>query len=141
MKFKYQPKPLEKLKADFLRRKQKELSSFMDFDEFLAWYKKQEKSCYYCGLKEEESQKIVMTEILKSNRFPQKGELGRGQSRGMWLEVDRLSPKENYSFSNCVLCCYFCNNDKSDVFHGDDYKDFQNDRVEYLRRLIQKNND
>lgn len=64
--------------------------------------------------------------------------LGRGQSRGMWLEIDRLKPKDNYSLDNCVLCCYFCNNDKSDVFHGDDYREFQGNRVGYLRKLLNK---
>jgi len=141
MPFTYLPKPIEKLKADYSRRNQKNQNGFKDFDEFLNWYNNQDKFCYYCGLKEEESQKIVMTGILKSNRFPQNGILGRGQSRGMWLEVDRLSPKENYSPSNCKLCCYFCNNDKSDVFHGDDYKAFQSNRVGYLRELILKQND
>jgi len=77
-----------------------------------------------------------MTGILTSNRFPQQGKLGRGQSRGVWLEVDRIKPKESYSPENCVLARYFCNNDKSDVFHGNDYKVFMADRVGYLRGLI-----
>ncbi|MCK4661503.1 MAG: hypothetical protein KAT68_01450 [Bacteroidales bacterium] len=141
MKFKYKPKPEDKLKADFSRRKQKGLSDFKDFQEFKNWYDSKEKTCHFCGLKEEESQKIVVTGILKSNRFPQNGVLGRGQSRGMWLEVDRLKPKEKYSTLNCVLCCYFCNNDKSDVFHGQNYKEFQNNRVDYLRQLIEQKND
>ncbi|KAA5542328.1 hypothetical protein [Adhaeribacter rhizoryzae] len=132
----YKPKPEEKLKADFLRRRQKGLSSFVDLEEFKNWYKVKEKVCHYCGLKEEECQKIIMTGILTSNRFPKDGVLGRGRSRGMWLEVDRLLPKENYSLENCVLACYFCNNDKSDVFHGLDYKEFQNNRVGFLRQLL-----
>ncbi|WP_161889565.1 hypothetical protein [Pontibacter russatus] len=137
MDLEYRPKPEEKLKADFLRRRQKGLCGFLDFQEFKSWYDSREKACHYCGLKEEECQKIVMTGLLKSNRFPQNGVLGRGRSRGMWLEVDRLLPKENYSLANCVLCCYFCNNDKSDIFHGIDYKEFQANRVGYLRKLIE----
>ena len=136
--FKYEPKPIEKLKADFSRRKQKGVNSFVDFKEFLKWYNGHEKKCYYCGLTEQESQRIVMTGILKSSRFPQNGKLGRGQSRGVWLEVDRMKPKEDYSPKNCVLSCYFCNNDKSDIFHGDDYIKFKSDRLGYLRKLIQQ---
>ena len=136
--FEFKQKPIEKLKADYSRRKLKELNSFIDFEEFEKWYKSQNKVCHYCGLKEEECQKIVMNGLLTSKRFPQYGILGRGQSRGVWLEVDRIDPKENYSIDNCVLSCYFCNNDKSDVFNGDDYKDFTKNRVGFLRKILSK---
>lgn len=135
----YIPKPIEKLKSNFSQRKQIGLNSFDDFEDFLNWYNEQKKECFYCGLKEQEMQEIVMKGILKSNRFPQNGIIGRGQSRGVWLEVDRLKPKENYSRANCVLCCYFCNNDKSDVFEGNEYKKFIENRVEYLRQKINDN--
>lgn len=140
MQFKYKEKPIENLKADFNRRKQHGYNSFTDFKTFMKWYDNEKKVCHYCGLTEQVSQEIVMTGILTSNRFPQNGKLGRGQSRGVWLEVDRINPKENYSDKNCVLCCYFCNNDKSDVFYGDDYKSFSENRVEHLRELIKKAN-
>jgi hypothetical protein len=135
----YIPKPIEKLKSNFSQRKQTGLNSFDDFEDFLNWYNEQKKECFYCGLKEQEMQEIVMKGILKSNRFPQNGIIGRGQSRGVWLEVDRLKPKENYSRAKCVLCCYFCNNDKSDVFEGNEYKKFMENRVEYLRKKINDN--
>lgn len=138
MYLKYRQKPEEKLKADFSRRKRKGLNDFENFHAFKNWYDLQEKVCHYCGLKEEESQEIVLTGVLKSNRFPQNGILGRGKSRGMWLEIDRLNPKESYSTKNCVLSCYFCNNDKSDVFDGKAYKEFRNDRVGFLKRLLVK---
>lgn len=134
----YIPKPLDKLKADYSRRVYNGQSSFKDFQDFLDWYNSKEKKCFYCGLKEEESQEIVMTGKLKSNRFPKDGISGRGQGRGRWLEVDRLEPKENYSRDNCVLCCYFCNNDKSDVFHGIEYKKFIENRLGYLQNLIRE---
>lgn len=118
------------------RRKKKGLSSFVDFDQFSDWYNSIEKVCHYCGLTEEESQEIVVKGILRSNRFPQNGTPGQGQCRGMWLEIDRMLPKENYSLDNCVLCCYFCNNDKSDVFIGQQYTEFQKDRAGFLRKLL-----
>jgi len=135
----YKSKPIKKLKANYSQRKGKGLNSFDDFEDFYSWHTEQNKCCYYCELKEEEMQEIVMKGILKSNRFPQNGIIGRGQSRGVWLEIDRLKPKENYSRENCVLCCYFCNNDKSDVFHGDEYKDFMENRVAFLRQKINDN--
>jgi hypothetical protein len=136
---KYKTKPIDKLKSNFSQRKNKGLNSFDDFKDFHDWYSKQDKDCHYCGIKEAEMQEIVMTGILTSNRFPQNGIIGRGQSRGVWLEVDRLQPKENYSRKNCVLSCYFCNNDKSDVFEGNDYKEFMENRVEFLRRKLNDN--
>jgi 5-methylcytosine-specific restriction endonuclease McrA len=89
-------------------------------------------------LTEVECQKIVKTGLLTSKRFPKDGILGRGQSRGFWLEIDRVNPKENYSVQNCVLSCYFCNNDKSDVFDGENYKDFMKNRVGFLRKILSK---
>ena len=139
MTFQYKPKPEKKLRADFSRRKSNGLNGFTDFDEFKNWYGEIDKACFYCGLKEKESQELVITGVLTSSRFPQNGVLGQGRSRGMWLEIDRIDPKEKYSMENCVLCCYFCNNDKSDVFHGSEYKEFQNSRVGYLRTLINGN--
>ena len=135
----YKLTPIKSLKSNFSQRKGKGLNSFDSFEDFHNWYNKQNKVCYYCGLREEEMQKIVLKGILKSNRFPHNGIIGRGQSRGIWLEVDRLEPKENYSSENCVLCCYFCNNDKSDVFNAIEYKEFKENRVEFLRRKLNDN--
>jgi hypothetical protein len=66
------------------------------------------------------------------------GKTSQGRGRGMWLEVDRKDPKGKYSSGNAVLCCYFCNNDKSDVFYGDEYIEFFQNRVGYLRNLLKE---
>ncbi|HAK00448.1 MAG TPA: hypothetical protein DCM62_10525 [Bacteroidales bacterium] len=137
--FEYNKKPEEKLGNDFRRREILGLNDFADLNAFKEWYHNQEKVCYFCGLKEEDCQEIVITGVLKSRRFPQDGKSTRGRSRGVWLEIDRLDPTKKYSPENCKLCCYFCNNDKSDVFHGEDYKAFIKDRVKFLReKLTQK---
>ncbi|MFQ3674961.1 MAG: hypothetical protein SNJ64_00260 [Endomicrobiia bacterium] len=136
--FKYIEKPKSKLKSDYYRRVREGKSSFKNFSEFYEWYQKTKKICHYCGLKEEESQEIVMRGLLKSKRFPQNGQIKRGQARGVWLEVDRLDPKDDYKLNNVVLCCYFCNNDKSDVFNEKQYKAFSKNRVKYLRELLKK---
>jgi len=49
-----------------------------------------------------------------------------------------MDPKGPYSKDNCVLSCGFCNNDKSDVFSYDQYIEFREDRVGFLRRLLKK---
>lgn len=122
------------------RKKQESSMDFPSLVNFIEWYYSQPKICSYCGINEKECQEIVMTGILKSNRFPQDGKIGRGTARGVWLEVDRVNPKEMYTAENCVLCCYFCNNDKSDIFNGIEYKDFLQNRVAFLRKLLEERN-
>lgn len=136
--FQYKPKSIEQLKANYSSKLGKGLNAFQSFEDFHNWYKNEKKVCHYCGLTEQQSQEIVVTGLLKSNRFPQNGKTGQGQARGMWLEVDRKKPKDPYSESNCVLACYFCNNDKSDVFDGESYKLFFQNRREYLIQLLKK---
>lgn len=139
MQFQYRPKPIETLTNNYRERCRQKLNSFNDVSDFLSWYESQEKACYYCGLTEQESQEIVMNGLLRSNRFPQNGLNGRGTSRGVWLEIDRLDPKGLYSRENSVLCCYFCNNDKSDVFYGANYREFFQNRASYLRKILVEN--
>lgn len=136
MTFEYKTKPINNLRANFNDRKRKSLNGFNDFEDFLAWYNEQDKTCAYCGLKEEECQEIVISGILTSNRFPQNGIIRQGQNRGVWLEVDRLDPKGLYSRENSTLSCYFCNNDKSDVFSAEDYKSFFQNRANFIRGLL-----
>jgi hypothetical protein len=91
--FTYRQKTNEQLKANYNSRIKKELNAFNSFEDFLTWYKKEKKVCHYCGLTELQSQEIVIKGLLTSNRFPQNGQTGQGQARGMWLEVDRIKPK------------------------------------------------
>ncbi len=136
MNFEYKPKSIEQLRQTYNRRVRQVVNGFDSFIDFHDWYQHQKLVCHYCGLTEVESQKIAMIGILTSKRFPQNGVVGQGTNRGVWLEVDRQTPNESYSRDNCVLCCYFCNNDKSDVFSGNEYMNFYQNRVEYLRRLL-----
>ena len=146
MKFKYLKKTDEELKKLYYNKKSKKNNkkNFENFECFLKWYNNQEKECFYCGLKEEEMQKLTWSGILKSKRFPIKFDIKfdikKGKNRGVWLEIDRKNPEDGYYPENCVLCCYFCNNDKSDIFIGDEYKKFYQNRVNYLRELFKKGN-
>lgn len=130
-------KTTEALKRWYVEKTRHNQIQRMSFSEFHSWYINNAHACHYCGLTVHDSQKIVRMGLLKSNRFPQNGILGRGTSRGMWMEIDRYNPKGNYEIQNIVPACYFCNNDKSDVFNGDQYKQFLKDRSGFLRSLIQ----
>lgn len=136
MSFAYQPKPIDKLRANYNQRVKGEKNGFPSLEDFLDWYQAEEKICHYCGLTEPEMQEIVLRGILISKRFPTGEERKRGQSRGIWLEVDRVQPLGQYNRNNCKLACYFCNNDKSDVFSGEMYKAFFQNRAGFLRGLL-----
>ena len=133
--YKHLEKTDKQLFAWYTDKEKKGKIGNMDFTTFRNRYISSANSCHYCGLTAEESQQIVRMGKLTSKRFPQSGKHGRGTSRGMWLEVDRYDPKGKYEIGNIVPSCYFCNNDKSDVFHGDDYIKFMKDRIGFLRRL------
>ena len=88
-------------------------------------------------MKEIEQFTIINNGLLKSKRFF----IEKNGNRGKYLEVDRRDPNGPYSIDNCVLSCYFCNNDKSDVFNESQYDDLNgnnrsNHRVNFLRSLL-----
>jgi len=114
---------------------------FREKNEFFYWYKKNElNGCFYCGLTEKEQIKILKLESIDSKRFY----YNLNGTRGRYLEVDRKIPENrDYSSENCVLSCYFCNNDKSDVFDEKQYKEFiggeprNNIRFNYFMSLLE----
>jgi len=123
--------------------------------EFLTWYAENLKlGCFYCGLKIETQIQLIKSGKINSNRFfNNKYETKSGEekygTRGKSLEIDRKDPKGPYSVDNCVLFCYFCNNDKSDVFSADQYIIFiggdsknksNNPRYKYFMTLLDKKN-
>lgn len=128
MAWSYKRKTDKQLKDWFNKKVKENRSGFNDLEDFRDWYDKGKKVCYYCGLSEQESQEIVHNGLLVSNRFPLNGEIKRGVNRGYWLEFDRKDPRGIYSKENCVLSCYFCNNDKSDVFNDGQYEEFIKNR-------------
>jgi hypothetical protein len=136
MPFVYKRKTAVQLRTNYNDRRKRGLNGFISFDDFQSWYSDQDLSCHFCGLSELEMQEITMAGILTSKRFPQNGVIGQGTSRAVWLEVDRIDPNGLYSRDNCVLCCYYCNNDKSDVFSGNSYSNFYQNRVTFLRQLL-----
>ncbi len=136
MKFKFKEKSLSQLKQNHYSREVKNLNDFKNFEDFKEWYDEEPKICKYCGIDEKSVQKIVTLGLLKSKRFPENGITRQGKARGMWLEVDRIDPLKNYSKDNCALACYFCNNDKSDVFNAVQYKEFFQNRKQFLNGLV-----
>jgi hypothetical protein len=93
---------------------------FVDFNEFYNWYifqyEDQKGKCYYCKIEE-----YKVAELFSTGHFTS----ARSLYRGKHLEIERKNNNDNvYSKDNCVLACYFCNNDKSDVFSENDYFEY-----------------
>lgn len=49
------------------------------------------------------------------------GVLNKKKDRGWKLEIDRLDSNFEYRPSNTVMCCYWCNNAKTDEFTRDEF--------------------
>jgi hypothetical protein len=128
--------PKSKLRNQYNARAKKGKNGFKSFEEYVQWYTEQPKRCSYCMVDEETVREIVLQGKLKSARFPIGSKITRGRSRGVNLEVDRWDSSKPYSKKNCCLACYFCNNDKSDVFDGKEYVKFFENRKEYLERKL-----
>lgn len=109
---------------------------FESFLSFYNWYKNQYNTqngkCYYCKTDE----KVIAT--LFEKKFINR----KRTTRGKHLEVERRDSTDNlYNLENCVLACYFCNNDKSDIFNESEYLEYLRDRTSFFNKEYEKLND
>lgn len=90
-------------------------SNDLPYENFKKFYGEDSKirQCKYCKIKEHE-----IAELLDRGKINTK----RIYSRGKSLEIDRTIPNGKYIESNIELCCYWCNNAKTDEF---DDKEFE----------------
>lgn len=80
--------------------------------------------CAYCETSIELIRRII--EAARNDKtvfYRFRGTRGGG-IRGESLEVERRDPDAGYNPANCSLACYFCNNDKSNVYTESDYQTF-----------------
>ncbi len=98
------------IKSRVKKKQEYDLEECWKREDFIKWYIKSEKKCYYCKSTESE---------IKS--FYKKTDSKRKSTRGNNLEIDRTEDGK-YSESNCKLVCYWCNNAKSDVFSSIEFK-------------------
>lgn len=89
-----------------------DLEKYWKRTDFIDWYIKEDKTCCYCGITEQEALKFYELKNVEGVK-----RIKRGKS----LEIERIEDKE-YTEDNCKLSCYWCNNAKSDVFSFDEFK-------------------
>ena len=102
-------------------------TDLQNFNTFYRWYLKQyglqKGCCYYCNTEEGVVAAFLDKRIQNIKR----------PNRGKHLEIERRDSILNkYSSENCVLACYFCNNDKSDIFTESEYLEYLKDRKTFL---------
>ncbi len=71
----------------------------------------EQEHCYYCGITKAQIEALA-----------DKHQLRKKKDRGWNLEVDRLNSNYEYTPENTVLCCYWCNNAKTDEFTPKEFK-------------------
>ncbi len=123
----------EKLRVSKLY-KEKHRNGFITKETFVDWYikqiQKQDFKCYYC-----ETSIFYMIKLIESNYLKAR-KIGYGV-RGKVLEIDKKVNENGYNPENCVLACYYCNNDKSYTIESDEYKKyFGNNRKKYFENLL-----
>ena len=132
-------------KEEFLRNEKvrigklystKHRKGFSNKDEFAKWFentiKSQNFKCYYCDTSIFDIRSLIDQEKLKTRK------IGYG-TRGPNLEIDRKINSNGYTKENCVLSCYYCNNDKSYILDSEVYKKyFGENRKKYFEYLKNK---
>lgn len=104
-------------------KRDKHLIGFQSSDNLANWWmerlKAQRGCCDYC-----QTPISLIKELIAANLLSGRSVKGVGL-RGPCLELERMDSKGGYTPSNCVLICYYCNNDKSNVYSRKEY-------IEYL---------
>ena len=114
----------------------KHRKGFPSKDEFVKWFentiKSQNYKCYYCDTSIFDIRSLIKQEKLKTRKT------GYGR-RGPIFEIDRKINSNGYTKENCVLSCYYCNNDKSYILDSETYKKyFGESRKKYFEYLKNK---
>lgn len=73
-----------------------------------------DRKCSYCGITEKRIDKLITGNKFKTKRLWQ---------RGRSMEIDRKDPLKTYEKENITLCCYWCNNAKTDEFSEGEFQE------------------
>ncbi|WP_347840016.1 hypothetical protein [uncultured Draconibacterium sp.] len=68
-------------------------------------------TCEYCKITLETINQLANSKKIFKKPF----------QRGYTMEIDRRKPNLEYTTENCVPCCYWCNNAKTDEFTDEEF--------------------
>jgi len=92
-----------------------EFSSLFPEDEFkrlIVDKRKADEGCHYCGIKMSDVELMAQGKLLRKKK-----------DRGWSYEIDRKDSNFEYTPENIVLCCYWCNNAKTDEFSESEFRE------------------
>ncbi|MVN79275.1 hypothetical protein GO988_23325 [Hymenobacter sp. HMF4947] len=83
-------------------------------DDFRALFPLEtELCCVYCGITAGQFQRLIRAGQVQTKRL---------RTRGSTFEIDCREPRLGYAAGNLALCCYWCNNAKSDEFKAEEFQ-------------------
>ncbi len=100
------------------------------FEDYYQWYLDQESKCDYCGITESEIEGLMKKDHIFTKNFPSKGSKLEYHRKEINLENDQIE--------NVVLCCYWCNNAKTDEFSYEEFKSVGKAMSDIWKRRIGK---
>jgi len=68
--------------------------------------------CEYCHITKAQIKTLIEKQKLSKKHI----------TRGWSFEIDRKAANLEYDIDNCVICCYWCNNAKTDEFSYSEFK-------------------
>lgn len=105
----------------YYKSNESKLVGFETKQRFMDWYLHElyihDCSCHYCGIKIFELRNLITSGMIRGRN------VSNGGIRGLNFEIDRKNPFKEYNERNCALSCYYCNNDKSNTFDYELYKE------------------
>jgi hypothetical protein len=115
-----QQEEYKRARARFLLKKHGGPEGFLNCGEFATWwlerFVEQDGCCAYCKTSIFQIRWLIDQGAIRTRK------VGGNGYRGYNLELDRKNPDRGYSRQNCVLICYYCNNDKSYIYPADQYE-------------------
>lgn len=106
----------------YVKQRFPEIFPKSDFDTLMK-----AEACYYCGITLKEINQLAELQLLQKKNL-----------RGWTLEIDRLDPNLEYTPDNCEMCCYWCNNAKTDEFTATEFKPIGEQIAIALRKRLRR---
>lgn len=117
-------KPISAARTLFYQKSFKQIS----FPMFYDIYSKMEFKCYYGDLTQADVDRLFELQKVYTKRQ---------NTRGKKLELERVLPNESYAnLKNLRLCCYWCNNAKSDEFSEEEFRPIASEIHRVLKKRL-----